>query len=1397
MPSFEEFQQFGAANAYQDLYTPQAQDISAQTTQAITLGAGVAFAVVGTTAAALIGSTLSFATIAAIFPYSGVTLTLSASGIYFSVGPAAGASSGAIGASAAAGPAAAIILALTVAIIQGINIGNEAALPGKLQEAINTAQNQTINLRDLTTTDSGNSEIYGAFLMATLPDFPGTDVPAPAPTDRKFEVSTQNSSGATISDTISYQDWDGNCHTARLSGAWFVDSKNGVEAQALRIRFRNWDNENWIASRNGGQFFISKADDPYNTKLVDELPFRDCGSVNRGAKIKFEQMTVLSRGTTRVPCGGIVQNPDPGKNFEVGSISSAGDAPGQLTVTVNGGATATVNNVTVRNLSVTSDYKIMANVTFQNAATPTEAQFTVTVRNTVAQVVSASFSVQKSAIIDTFPLTMPTNLSVGDNFNAQIDPGGLLISCYSFNYSVSSGALPPGVTLQTDQFNGVSLVGTLQSGGKFVFELSKIYTNGEVLKHSYVVFVKSDLTAMPNNLVSWWRAENDAEDFTGAHKGTLVGSVSYDNGKVNRAFKFDGANGYIALPNDTFSPSLDFTFELWFKTAERGVILGRQRAVVPYDTPSYGTTPAIYVDQNGKLKVQMFRNQTNTFTTSGTRVDNNAFHHVAVTYNRASNVRTVYLDGVNIGTVNLGQSAESNNKYQLGTGYVNDGLANGMNGWFNFNGLVDEPTLYNRALTETEIKNIFAAGDAGKISINILATPPLTRDAANASITIYADGGAPPLNYSIDGGTTFQNTNSFVELTAGNYTIVVKDGNDRTITRQVAINNPPPTLNLTTSQTNPTCDGAQTGEIRIYPTGGSGNYEYSVLNGANIQTSNVFTQLNGGTYTLWIRDVASNTIYTGATITLSQPAPISVSPTSFVNAQINQAYSQTFSIAGGTAPFTVTASGGNPNNGGQIPAGLNASADANSLTISGTPTVAGTFPILLEINDQNGCTAVRNFPLAINSDTNATYTISGRATNGGQGLQDVSIALNGANRYTTTDASGNFSFTNVAGGVDYTVAASLNGVTFTQATLAYNNLSANIADVNFTTAATTFEGDIFPRNGNDGLVNVSDLVTLGRIIGNLDRTPFFGGEWQRTDIAASLGDGLINEADLTQLGHYVVRLDALRPATGPAYQAQSLIAAKSETTKKSFENSLFSEQTDDLTKNMLAPAAANLSAGSVSATSTNAVVPVSLGLGMDTAAIQFTVIYDPAKLSIPSDAAIINRYTNATFVINNDTPGKLSIVSYRPLDGASVFPASTTKLFDINFTVVSGASGTTAVGFGNDPVPQIASNPQALPFSISSSGGTVTLLAPTAASVSFGGRVLSGSRGVMNAVVTLTDQFGAPRQTRTNFFGYYRFTEVPAGAIYIVNVKAKGHQFAPQVRNINEDIADFNFSALP
>ncbi len=280
VPTFEEFQQFGAAIAYQDLLTPEAQDISNQTTIGISVGIGAAAIGIGTGAAAIIGSQVAFIVFRHVFPFLVRAITVAAS-----------TASGAVGASLIGGAVGIILVAVTFAVMRGITVAAISELPGKLQQAIVDAQNQTINIGDLINDEQGSQEFYGAFLLATLPDFPATDIPAPLPTDRDFEIRGQ-SGGTTYNGSISYVDWDGVCHSARLSGAWFIDTKNGVEKQRLSIQFMDWNGQKRIASRSGGQFIISNPENINQTQLTPEILYKDCASVNRGAKIKFEVLYI-------------------------------------------------------------------------------------------------------------------------------------------------------------------------------------------------------------------------------------------------------------------------------------------------------------------------------------------------------------------------------------------------------------------------------------------------------------------------------------------------------------------------------------------------------------------------------------------------------------------------------------------------------------------------------------------------------------------------------------------------------------------------------------------------------------------------------------------------------------------------------------------------------------------------------------------------------------------------------------------------------------------------------------------------------------------------------------------------------------------------------------------------
>lgn len=182
------------------------------------------------------------------------------------------------------------------------------------------------------------------------------------------------------------------------------------------------------------------------------------------------------------------------------------------------------------------------------------------------------------------------------------------------------------------------------------------------------------------------------------------------------------------------------------------------------------------------------------------------------------------------------------------------------------------------ALTVTSaVTNPLCNGNTGTITI----TPPVRAN----------------VEYSIDGGSTWQTSNIFVRP-AGSYTIIVRGiGNTCSTTVNAAITQPA-ALTSSATGTTATCAGND-GIISINAIGGSPAYRYSVNNGSTWQTANTFTVLPGNYNNILVQDVNGCTTNTNATvgftdnmfltlgnnITVCQDASVTLQPQT--NAQTN------------------------------------------------------------------------------------------------------------------------------------------------------------------------------------------------------------------------------------------------------------------------------------------------------------------------------------------------------------------------------------------------------------------------------------------------------------------------------------------------------------------------------
>lgn len=204
-PSFEEFVQFGALRAYASLNSSDAQFTAAQTSRGVIIAGGAAVVGIGTGIGAAIGVAVP-SLVTAILPFAELPIGYTTAAAAAAAGASA---SGAVsGASLIGGAAGIVLVALTIAISQTINVVNASQVEGKLNTAITEAQNATINLQQEVANPEGLKLVYGQFILMTLPEAPLTPAPDPSPTDRHFIVRESGSATTTDSATIDYLNVD-------------------------------------------------------------------------------------------------------------------------------------------------------------------------------------------------------------------------------------------------------------------------------------------------------------------------------------------------------------------------------------------------------------------------------------------------------------------------------------------------------------------------------------------------------------------------------------------------------------------------------------------------------------------------------------------------------------------------------------------------------------------------------------------------------------------------------------------------------------------------------------------------------------------------------------------------------------------------------------------------------------------------------------------------------------------------------------------------------------------------------------------------------------------------------------------------------------------------------------
>jgi hypothetical protein len=376
------------------------------------------------------------------------------------------------------------------------------------------------------------------------------------------------------------------------------------------------------------------------------------------------------------------------------------DPEGRGTVTL----TASVGAVTQNNTNGNWTW------TYTPPDGPANPTVTITATDAGGLTATTSFTLNVLNVAPTITaLTVPAGGNEGSPVNlsaAATDPGVLDTLTYAWTV-----ARPDGTTLAT--LNGAQASFTPPDNGAYGVSLTVTDKDGGTASRS----------AAPSGIVGWWSGQGNANDVLGLDNGTLGSGVTFAAGEVGQAFNFSGTNQVTVASAPRLNLTTAVTLEAWIKPSTLafnngfGAIIAKSSGA----TRDYG----LFVKSNGALHLSYF-NAAGTnilLETAANLVPVGQLSHVAGVINTATGVMQIYLNGQLVASRATSGSMVANS-VPLTIGLSDAGLNYG------FQGLIDEPSIYGRALSQAEIQTIVNSGSRGKVPpvavANVAPTPALS-----------------------------------------------------------------------------------------------------------------------------------------------------------------------------------------------------------------------------------------------------------------------------------------------------------------------------------------------------------------------------------------------------------------------------------------------------------------------------------------------------------------------------------------------------------------------------------------------------------------------------------------------------------------------------------------------
>ena len=592
--------------------------------------------------------------------------------------------------------------------------------------------------------------------------------------------------------------------------------------------------------------------------------------------------------------------------------------------------------------------------------TPTTAgtrNFTIRATASGGGTGTRAYTVTISAAIVVNPASLPGG-TAGAAYSQSVTATG---GTGTKTFSISSGALPAGLTLSTSGL----VSGTPVSGATSTFTIRATDVNGASGSRAYTLTIAPALiTVSPASLPGGTTGTAYLQTVS-ASGGTGSFTFSVSAGALPAGLTLNPSSGVLSGTPTTAGPS-SFTI----RATDSGGSSGTRAYSIVIAAPAIAISPA---------------------TLPGATV--------GVAYSQ-----TVSASG---GTGGF--------SYSLSAGALPAGLAlNPSSGVISGTPTTAGPSSFTIRATDsggTSATRAYSVTTNAAIVVSPAGLPAgtvgisysqsITATGGTGSYTFAVSSGTLPAGLSLSGTGLLAGTPSAAG--SASFTIMATDGSGVTASRPYTV-----TINPAIAVNPSVLAGATVAAAysqMIAATGGSGTFTYSVSAGSlpaglalNASTGALTgTPTTAGSSGFTITATDGNGATGARSYTLTVNAGVVVNPPSLPAAAVSAPYAQAVVASGGSGSYTYSLSAGS------LPAGL--ALNASSGLISGTPSSAATSNFTVTATDGNGATAARAYSIVVNAAMALNPPTLPNATAGAAYAQGVS-ATGGNGSYTYSISAG-------------------------------------------------------------------------------------------------------------------------------------------------------------------------------------------------------------------------------------------------------------------------------------------------------------------------------------------------------------------------------------------------------